>query len=80
MIEVDQHVSSHSTIQEQKINHKTVLNHSHKAELKKKKLDVWVPHQLMQKNMMDQTSICEVFTKQNGIDLFHKQMGTGDEK
>lgn len=44
IIEVDRHVSSRSIAQELKIDHKTVLNHLHKAGFKKK-LDVWVPHQ-----------------------------------
>ncbi|GFW51227.1 histone-lysine N-methyltransferase SETMAR [Trichonephila clavipes] len=49
IIEVDQHVSSRRML---KIDHKTVLNHLRKVGLKKK-LDVWVPHQLTPKNMMD---------------------------
>ena len=48
MISINQNVSNNSTAQELKIGHKTVLNYLHKTELKKK-LDVWVPHQLAQK-------------------------------
>ncbi|GFT55290.1 histone-lysine N-methyltransferase SETMAR [Trichonephila clavipes] len=48
IIEVDRHVSSRSIAQELKIGHKTVLNHLHKVGFKKK-LDVWVPHQLTPK-------------------------------
>ncbi|GFX38399.1 histone-lysine N-methyltransferase SETMAR [Trichonephila clavipes] len=40
IIQDDQHVSSHSIIQELKIDHKTVLNHLRKVGFKKK-LDVW---------------------------------------
>ncbi|GFW88201.1 histone-lysine N-methyltransferase SETMAR [Trichonephila clavipes] len=36
IIEVDRHVSSRSITQEQKIDHKTVLNHLHKVAFKKK--------------------------------------------
>lgn len=79
IIEVDRHVSSRSIAQELKIDHKTVLNHLHKAGFKKK-LDVWVPHQLTQKNMMDRISICEALAKRNEIDPFLKRMVTGDEK
>ncbi|KAL9873347.1 histone-lysine N-methyltransferase SETMAR-like isoform 1-T2 [Glossina fuscipes fuscipes] len=79
MIEVDQHVSSRNIAQELKIDHKTVLNHLHKAGFKKK-LDVWVPHQLTEKNMMDRISICEALAKRNEIDPFLKRMVTGDEK
>ncbi|GFQ71615.1 histone-lysine N-methyltransferase SETMAR [Trichonephila clavata] len=48
MIEIDRHISSRSTCQELKINHKTILSHLYIAGFKKK-LDVWVPHQLTQK-------------------------------
>ncbi|GFT87827.1 histone-lysine N-methyltransferase SETMAR [Trichonephila clavipes] len=48
IIEVDRHVSSSSITQELKIEHKTVLNHLRKFRIKKK-LDVWVPHQLTTK-------------------------------
>ncbi|XP_073983651.1 histone-lysine N-methyltransferase SETMAR-like [Rhodnius prolixus] len=79
IIEVDRHVSSRSIAQELKIDHKTVLNHLRKAGLEKK-LDVWVPHQLTSKNMMDRISICEAFAKRNEIDPVLKRMVTGEEK
>ncbi|GFX36098.1 histone-lysine N-methyltransferase SETMAR [Trichonephila clavipes] len=49
IIEVDRHVSGRSIVQELKIDHKIVLNHSRKVGLKKK-LDVRVQHQLTPKN------------------------------
>ncbi|GFX52780.1 histone-lysine N-methyltransferase SETMAR [Trichonephila clavipes] len=73
IIEVDRYVSSHSIARELKINHKTVLNYLRKVGLKKK-LDVWVPHQLTPKNMMDRISICEGLTKQKEINPFLKRM------
>ena len=57
-IEIDHQVSSRSIAQKLNINHQTVLNHLQKAGFKKK-LDVWVPHELTQKNLMDRISICE---------------------
>ncbi|GFV53323.1 histone-lysine N-methyltransferase SETMAR [Trichonephila clavipes] len=45
IIEVDRYVGSRSIAQELKIDHKTVSNHLRKVGFKKK-LDVWVPHQL----------------------------------
>ena len=42
-VERDKHVSTVEIARELGINHKTVLNHLHKAGYKKK-LDVWVPH------------------------------------
>ncbi|GFW58145.1 histone-lysine N-methyltransferase SETMAR [Trichonephila clavipes] len=58
IIEIGWHVSSRSIAQKLKIDHKTVLNHLRKVGFKKK-LHVWVPHQLTPKNMMDRISICE---------------------
>ncbi|GFX62659.1 histone-lysine N-methyltransferase SETMAR [Trichonephila clavipes] len=48
IIKVDQHASSRSIAQELEIDHKIVLNHLRKIRFKKK-LDVWVPHQLRPK-------------------------------
>ncbi|GFV50389.1 histone-lysine N-methyltransferase SETMAR [Trichonephila clavipes] len=79
IIKIDQHVGSCSITQELKINHKTVLSHLRKVGFKKK-LHVWVLHQLTPKNMMDRISICETLAKRNEIDPFLKLMVTGDEK
>ncbi|GFX35377.1 histone-lysine N-methyltransferase SETMAR [Trichonephila clavipes] len=79
IIEVDWHVNSCRIAQELKIDHKTVLSHLSKVGFKKK-LEVWVPHQLTPINMMDRISICEALDKRNEIDPFLKQMVTGDEK
>ncbi|GFW69946.1 histone-lysine N-methyltransferase SETMAR [Trichonephila clavipes] len=77
--QVGRHVSSHSIAQELKIDHKPVLSPLSKVGFKRK-LDVWVPHQLTPKNLMDRISICEALAKRNEIDPFIKQMVTGDEK
>ncbi|GFW56715.1 histone-lysine N-methyltransferase SETMAR [Trichonephila clavipes] len=79
IIEDDRHVSSRSIALELKIDHKTVLSHLRKVGFKKK-LHVWVPHQLTRKNMMDRISICEALNKRNEIHPFLKRMVTGDEK
>jgi len=55
------------------IDHKTVLNHLEKAEYKKK-IDVWVPHDLTVKNLIDQTSICKSLLKRNEIEPFLKRL------
>jgi len=49
IVESDRHVNTVSIAQELNIAQKTVWNHLNKAGYKKK-LDVWVPHELMQKN------------------------------
>ncbi|KAG5340239.1 INDY1 protein, partial [Acromyrmex heyeri] len=63
----------------QPIDHKTVLNHLHKVGYKKK-LDVWVPHELSVKNMMDRINLCDTQLKRNEIEPFLKRMITDDEK
>jgi len=57
----------------------TVSNHLKKAGYAKK-LDVWVPHELTQKNLIDRISISETLLKCNEIDSFLKQIITGNEK
>ncbi|GFX50407.1 histone-lysine N-methyltransferase SETMAR [Trichonephila clavipes] len=48
IIEVDWHVSCRSIAQELKIDHKTISSHLRKVRFKKK-LHIWVSHQLNQK-------------------------------
>ncbi|GFW63538.1 histone-lysine N-methyltransferase SETMAR [Trichonephila clavipes] len=79
IIKVDWLASSRSIAQKLKINHKTVLIHLRKVRFKKK-LHVWVSHQLTPKNMMDRNSICEALAKRNEIYPFLKRMVTGDKK
>ena len=52
IIQVDRHVSICSIGKELDIENKTVWNHSRKIGFQKK-LDVWVPHELTQKNLSD---------------------------
>ncbi|GFW30984.1 histone-lysine N-methyltransferase SETMAR [Trichonephila clavipes] len=71
IIEIDWYVSNRSIAHKLKINHKTVLSPLSKVGFKKK-LDIWAPHQLTPKNMMDRISICEALAKRNEIDPFLK--------
>jgi len=50
-IEQDRHINNHDIGKELNIDHKTVLNHLEKLD-KKKKLDVWMPHDLIVKNLI----------------------------
>lgn len=78
-VQQDKHISSVDIGMELGIDHKTVLNHLHKAGYKKK-LDVWVPHELSAKNMIDRINICDALLKRNEIEPFLKRVITGDEK
>ncbi|GFY32492.1 histone-lysine N-methyltransferase SETMAR [Trichonephila clavipes] len=79
IINVDRHFCSCSITQELKMDHKRALNHLRKVGFKKK-LDVWVPHQLTPKNVMDRIFICEALAKRNECDPFPKRMVTENEK
>ncbi|GFV97112.1 histone-lysine N-methyltransferase SETMAR [Trichonephila clavipes] len=82
VIVVDRLVSSRQGLkiaQGLKIDHKTALSHLRKVKFKKK-LHVWMPHQLTPENMMDRISMCEAFAKRNEIDPFLKRMVTEDDK
>ncbi|XP_011060050.1 PREDICTED: GATA zinc finger domain-containing protein 16-like [Acromyrmex echinatior] len=65
--------------EQDELDEDTILNHLHKAGYKKN-LDVWVPHELSVKNMMDRINICDTLLKRNKIELFLKRMITDDEK
>ncbi|XP_037929961.1 histone-lysine N-methyltransferase SETMAR-like [Teleopsis dalmanni] len=78
-VQIDRHISSHDIARELKINHNTVLNHLHKAGYKKK-IDVWVPHELSEKSLINRISICESLLKRNEIEPFLNRMIVSDEK
>jgi len=44
------------------------------------RFDVRIPHDLMEKNLMDRISICDSLYKRNEETLFLKQVMTEDEK
>ncbi|XP_044574017.1 histone-lysine N-methyltransferase SETMAR-like [Drosophila ananassae] len=78
LIEKDRHSSSRSIGQELGMSHQTVINHLKKLG-DTKKLDVWVPYELTQKNIFVRNDACESLLNRNKIDLFLKRM-TGDKK
>ena len=77
-IELDRHVASRDIAQEMGVSHQTILNHLQKAGYKKT-LDVWVLHDLTQKNLRDRINACGMLLKRNELDPFLKWMVTGDE-
>lgn len=44
------------------------------------RLDIWVPHDLTEKNLMARINICDSLYKRNEVTPFLKQVVTGDEK
>lgn len=66
-VKQDRHVSSHDIAKELNIHHQTVLNHLKKAGYKKK-LGVWVPHELTQRNLQNSTETDKNRTISKAID------------
>ncbi|KAL7739835.1 hypothetical protein ACLKA6_003277 [Drosophila palustris] len=79
IFEVDRHMSTRSIGQELGIDLKTVWNHLQKIGYQKK-LDVWVPHELTQKKLLDRINACDALLKRNELDPFLKRMVTGDKE
>ncbi|KAL0810222.1 hypothetical protein ABMA28_011004 [Loxostege sticticalis] len=54
------------------------------AHLKKtgytKKLDIWVPHELTERNLMNRVLICDSILRRNETEPFLKKLITGYEK
>ncbi|XP_011632512.1 histone-lysine N-methyltransferase SETMAR-like [Pogonomyrmex barbatus] len=61
------------------IDQSIVLRHLRKLGMVNK-LDVWVPHELNEKNLMDRISACDSLLKRHQNESFLKRMITGDEK
>jgi len=79
LVERDRHSSSRSIGQELGMSHQTVINYLKKLGVTKK-LDVWVPHELTQKNIFGRIDACESLLNRNKIEPFLKRMVIGDEK
>ncbi|KAJ0178922.1 hypothetical protein K1T71_005697 [Dendrolimus kikuchii] len=78
-MEQDWHISSYDVAGELGIDHKTVLAHLKKAGYTKK-LDIWVPHELTERNLMNRVLICDSLLRRNETEPFLKKLITGDEK
>ncbi|KAL0830701.1 hypothetical protein ABMA28_002835 [Loxostege sticticalis] len=59
--------------------HKTVLAHLKQTGYTKK-LDIWVPHELTERNLMNCVLICDSLLRRNETEPFLKKLITGDEK
>lgn len=79
MVEENRHASCQEIAEALNINHMTVWNHLKKAGYEKK-LDVWVPHALTQRNLINRITICETMLRRNELEPFLKRIITGDEK
>lgn len=75
----DQRITTRQIAEELHIAHSTVSRQIKKLGLTKK-LDIWVPHRLSDKNVIDRIAICDSLLKRNNSDPFLKRIVTGDEK
>ncbi|KAJ0171056.1 hypothetical protein K1T71_013255 [Dendrolimus kikuchii] len=78
-VEQDRHISSYDVAKKLRIDHKTVLVHLKTAGYTKK-LDIWVPHELTERNLMNRVLICDSLLRRNETEPFLKKLITGDEK
>ncbi|KAL0902444.1 hypothetical protein ABMA27_000309, partial [Loxostege sticticalis] len=74
-VEQDRHISSYDVAEE----HKTVLAHLKKTKYTKK-LDIWVPDDLTERNVMKRVLICYCLLRRNETEPFLKKLIIGDEK
>ncbi|KAJ0176832.1 hypothetical protein K1T71_008011 [Dendrolimus kikuchii] len=78
-VEQDRHISNYDVAGELGLDHKTVLAHLKKAGYTKK-LDIWVPHEFTERNLMNRVLICDSLLRRNETEPFLKKLITGDEK
>ena len=75
---VEQDISSYDVAEELGIDHKTVLAHLKKTGYTKK-LDIWVPHELTERILMNLVLICDSLLRRNETEPFLKKLITGND-
>jgi len=79
LIDSDRQITVREIAARLNIGKSVVSEHLNKLQIIKK-LDVWVPHDLTEKNRIDRISISDLLYKRNEYDPFLKRIITGDEK
>lgn len=79
MIAADRHLTTREIAAHLCVDQSTVLRRLHKLGMVSK-CDVWVPHELTEKNLMDRISISDSLLKRHQSASFLKRLVTGDEK
>jgi len=69
------HYTTRDIVEILHISHMSVIRH-----LKTLEYDVWMPHNLTEKNLMDRISICDSLLKRNENDPFLKRIISSEEK
>ena len=79
LIENNQRYTTRERANILKISKSSVENHLHQLGYVNR-FDVWIPHKLSEKNLLDHISACDSLLKHNENIPFLKQIVTGDEK
>lgn len=79
LVETDRHKTTREIADNLKINQSTVVRRLRQLGMVSKS-DVWVPHELSQRNLINRISACDSLLKRYEIDPFLNRMVTGDEK
>ena len=79
LIDQDPHLSTREIGNTLDISKSTVANHLHQLGMVPR-YDVWVPHKLSEKNLIERISVCDSLLKRNKNELLLKRIVTGDEK
>ncbi|KAL0883504.1 hypothetical protein ABMA27_016869 [Loxostege sticticalis] len=69
----------HDVAEDLGIDYKTILVHLKKTGYTKK-VDIWVPYELTERNLMNSVLICDSLIRRNKSEPFLKKLITGDEK
>ena len=78
LIDSDRQITVREIAARLNIGKSTVSEHLNKLQIKK--LDIWMPHDLTEKNRIDRISISDLLYKRNEYDPFLKRIIIGDEK
>ncbi|PIO77778.1 hypothetical protein TELCIR_00040 [Teladorsagia circumcincta] len=79
IIETNRHITARELGERLGVPKSTI--HDHLTELGfVERLDVWVPHKLSERNLMDHVSVCDSLLKRNECEPFFKRNVTGVEK
>lgn len=79
IIEMDRHVTTRQIAEKLNVSHTCIEKRLRKMQYSKK-LDIWVPYELKEINLIQRLSICDLLLKRNENDPFLKRLITGDEK
>ncbi|XP_026823949.1 histone-lysine N-methyltransferase SETMAR-like [Ooceraea biroi] len=79
LIENNPHYTTRDIAQIVNVSQKTVVNRLHTLGYVSR-YDIWAPHNLTEKHLMDRISICDSLLKRNENNPFLKRIVTGDEK